>query len=47
MRVEEIDRRTMIPVPLELVHEFDGVGFVKWKANDDGTFTITLFDEVT
>lgn len=35
-----------VPVPLELVSEFEGVEFVKWTANKNGTFTLTLFDTV-
>ncbi len=33
-----------IPVPLELVEGFDGVDYVKWEPNEDGTYTITLYD---
>lgn len=47
MRVEEDDTGNLCAyVPLELVSDFEGVSFVKWHENEDGTYTLTLFDEV-
>jgi hypothetical protein len=47
MQVHEGNRgHTTLPIPLELVYEFEGVEFVKWHENEDGTYTITLFDKV-
>jgi hypothetical protein len=46
-RVEEDDCGLLCCyVPLELVNDFDGVDFVKWHENDDGSYTLTLFDYV-
>lgn len=33
-------------IPLELLSDFDTVEYVKWTANKDGTYTITLFDKI-